>query len=188
MHLLLFFSFYVHLPFHFWHLYLRITSFYILAKWVMSKQYLTQSYFPGYASAQLCHRGICRTWGDNGAGNLPAHTRAYWSFQSGSRVHQCPKYPPTKPRLFESRYSTAVVENPVPTGPAGLSSVGRTQVRTWTVIWCRDPAGVQARQAPRCHLAFAVYTWWGRPFITTRRYSACLCKSAGSDLTGRSAA
>lgn len=64
---------------------------------------LLTSYFPGYASAQLCHRGICRTWGEKGAANLPAHTRAYWSFQSGSRVHQCPKYPPIKPRLFESR-------------------------------------------------------------------------------------
>lgn len=175
------------MPFHFWHLYVRMTSFYILAKWVMSKQYFTHELFPWICFSAALPPWYLQNLGDNEVANLPAHTRAYWSFQSGSRVHQYTKYPPTKPRLFESRYTTAVVENPVPTGPAELSSVGRTQVRTWTIIWCRDSAGVQAGQAPRCHLAFAVYTWWEFPFITTRRYSACLCKSARSVLTGCSA-
>lgn len=88
------------MPFHFWH-FLRITSFYILAKWVMSKQYSTHELFPWICfSAALPPRRYLHNLGDNGVANLPAHARAYWSFQSGSRVHQCAKYPPTKTSLI----------------------------------------------------------------------------------------
>lgn len=49
----------------------------------------------GFATVAFAHN-----LGDNGLANLPAHTRAYWSFQSGSRVHQCPTIPALQTSLI----------------------------------------------------------------------------------------
>lgn len=66
------------------------------------------------------------------------------------------------------------------TGPAELSSEGRTQVRTRTVFLYRDPAGVQARQASppaRCKFAESrdIYSW-------RLGGTAHVCRAARSDL------